>query len=263
MIGPSIGACEASCYHAAMQRPQAILFDYGDTILKITGWDNEAAHRALYDAADNPRSVPFEAITTASERIVTAERQIKVASAAECHVHGFHRMLFDRFGMTFRQSPEELEQMYWDAAVNHELTDGIGDLLDAMAAHGIRAAIVSNATFRGCVLERDLREYGLADRFEFVMSSAEYNFTKPHTLLYEAALGRLNLPAGAVWFAGDRCNTDVKGANAAGMTSVWYTGAVERERSETPDLEIRHWSQLVQTLRTCEAPNPDMAGEPR
>jgi HAD superfamily hydrolase (TIGR01549 family) len=243
-----------------MKRPQAILFDYGDTLLKITGWDYEAGHRALHDAADNPRSVPFEAIMATSERIVNAEREIKAVSPAECHVHGFHRMLFDRFGMTFRQSPEELERMYWDAAVSHELTDGLRELLDAMETHGIRAAIVSNATFRGCVLEHELRKYDLADRFEFVMSSAEYNFTKPHTLLYEAALGRLNLPAEAVWFAGDRCNTDVKGANAAGMTSIWYTGAIERERSEAADMEIRHWSQLIQALETCEAPTTDVHG---
>lgn len=236
-----------------MNYPQAILFDYGDTILKITGWDADAGLRAVYERASNPRSIPVETISAFAKRIVEAERQIKGISHAEFHVHGFHRLLYDRFGMAFDASPIELECAFWDAAVGHELTDGFVEMLDALAARDVTAAIVSNATFTAEVLERELRRYGIADRFAFTMSSAEYNLAKPNELLYETAMGRLDLPAEAIWFVGDRCETDVAGANAVGMTSIWYTGAIQRERTAEPDLTVQHWPEMIEAIDACGA----------
>ena len=231
-----------------MNRPRAILFDYGDTILKITRWEPQAGERAVYDLARNPRGVPYDEVAAFAERIVQTERDVKASGPAEFHIQGFWRLLYDRFGMTFDLSPLELEWAFWRTGVGHELTEGLTDLLDALSERGIVAAIVSNAVFSGEILERELRHYGIADRFAFTMSSADYNLTKPHELLYEAAMGRLNLPAEAIWFAGDRCETDVEGANRIGMTSVWYTGAVQRERTCEPALTAGDWREVIEAM---------------
>ena len=234
-----------------MKCPQAILFDYGDTILKIVDWDPQAGARAVYALANNPRAVPLERIAAAAQRIVDTERQIKATSHAEFHKHGFDRLLYDRFGIIFDCSPHELERVFWDAAVSHELTEGVAQMLDALAERGITAAIVSNASFSERILTHELVKYGIADRFAFTMSSADYNLTKPNALIYETAMGRLDLPAEAIWFVGDRCETDVIGANAVGMTSVWYTGAIQRERTAEPALVVEHWSQMIQAIDGC------------
>lgn len=234
-----------------MRRPRAILFDYGDTVVKITAWDFAAARRRIYDLADNPRGASYEEVDAYADRIVDAERASHAVSTAEFHQHNFHRLLFDRFGMTFDQSPAELEQLFWDAAVGHELTEGFTEMLDALGERDIRAAVVSNATFSAALLHRELRPYGIADRFEFIMSSAEYGFAKPQPLIYETAAGRLSLPPQDVWFIGDRTNTDVAGANGAGMTSVWYTGAIEREKTGEPHLHISNWGQLIEAIDRC------------
>jgi HAD superfamily hydrolase (TIGR01549 family) len=236
-----------------MNYPQAIVFDYGDTILKITSWNADGGRRAVYERARNPRGVSFDVVAAFADRIVEAERTIKDISHAEFHMHGFHRLLYDRFGITFDATPAELERVFWDAAVGHELTEGFVEMLDALAARDLTAAIVSNATFTAAVLEHELRRYGIADRFAFTMSSAEYNIAKPNELLYETAMGRLDLPAEAIWFVGDRCETDVAGANAVGMTSVWYTGAIQRERTAEPDLSVETWSEMIDAIDACAA----------
>lgn len=228
--------------------PRAILFDYGDTVLKITRWDFEAARRRVFDLGHNPRGVGFDEVSAYADRIVAAERDSHTVSTAEFHQQNFDRLLYGRFGITFDQTPEELEQVFWDVAVGHEVTDGFGAMLDALAARHIRAAIVSNATFSAAILHRELVNYGIADRFEFVISSAEYSFAKPNPLIYETAAGRLNLPVEDMWFIGDRTTTDVAGANAVGMPSVWYTGAIEREKTEEPTLHIDNWPALIEAL---------------
>jgi putative hydrolase of the HAD superfamily len=78
------------------------------------------------------------------------------------------------------------------------------------------------------------------------MVSAEYAVRKPQALLFDTAAARLGFAPQEIWFVGDRLDTDIAGARAAGMTAVWLRppGAAAPTSIE-PDLIADDWPALV------------------
>ena len=52
-------------------------------------------------------------------------------------------------------------------------------------------------------------------------------FRKPNKRIFDLALEKAGLQAGEVWYIGDQYECDVKGSLNAGLTPVWYTGAID------------------------------------
>lgn len=115
------------------------------------------------------------------------------------------------------------------------LYDDVLPALDALAHRGVRLAVVSNWDSR---LPRLLKAMGIADRFAFVLTSAEAGVSKPHPEIFRMALRRLTLPAEAVVHVGDSLDDDVAGARAAGLHGL----LLERGRT------ARHGPDLLTSL---------------
>jgi len=99
------------------------------------------------------------------------------------------------------------------------------------------------------VIRYELEKYGLAEHLAFVMVSAEYAVRKPNTLLFETAAARLGIKPENIWFIGDRLDTDVAGARAAGMTPIWFnpTGIPPSD----PVTTVANWSEVRTLFQTA------------
>jgi putative hydrolase of the HAD superfamily len=106
-------------------------------------------------------------------------------------------------------------------------------------------AVVSNTSFGEPVIRYELAKYGLTDHLAFVLVSSDYAVRKPNVLLFETAAARLHVPAEDIWFVGDRLDTDVAGARAAGMTAVWFNPSSRSDQSSDADLTVTSWADLV------------------
>jgi putative hydrolase of the HAD superfamily len=89
--------------------------------------------------------------------------------------------------------------------------------LDGLRERGVRLAVVSNWDSRLSYL---LEGLGLADRFEFILTSAEAGVSKPHPDIFLEASRRLGLPVDAIVHTGDSLEEDVDGANGVGIRGV-------------------------------------------
>src|SRR6185295_4412912 len=89
--------------------------------------------------------------------------------------------------------------------------------LDALDTRGIPYAVVSNWDSR---LPRLLRAMGIADRFRFVLTSAEAGVSKPSPEIFMQALERIGVPTQEVLHVGDSLEDDVLAARRAGLRSV-------------------------------------------
>ncbi|MGC9359948.1 MAG: HAD family hydrolase [Anaerolineae bacterium] len=98
-----------------------------------------------------------------------------------------------------------------------------------------RVAILSNATdvLRTALAER----YGIADRFDCIISSAEVGVAKPERGIYEIALERLALAPEQVVFIDDRPDNVAAAANL-GMHVIWFVN---------DDLLARQMQRYLQT----------------
>lgn len=90
---------------------------------------------------------------------------------------------------------------------------GARDACRALAAHGLRLAVVSNWDIS---LHEQLARLGLDSLVDAVVTSAEAGAPKPETAVWRIALGRLDVLAERSVHVGDS-DADVEGARAAGL----------------------------------------------
>lgn len=90
---------------------------------------------------------------------------------------------------------------------------GAGDACRALAAHGLRLAVVSNWDIS---LHEQLARLGLDSLVDAVVTSAEAGAPKPETAVWRIALERLAVLAERSVHVGDS-DADVEGARAAGL----------------------------------------------
>jgi len=110
--------------------------------------------------------------------------------------------------------------------------------------------VVSNSSNHGETLEWLLRENGIGHYFDFLISSADYGFRKPHPEIFKTAIARLGIPREKVWFIGDKPEADIVGAKGVGLTAVWYNANCEPPCTPEPDLTITSWGELGEVLHS-------------
>jgi putative hydrolase of the HAD superfamily len=130
---------------------------------------------------------------------------------------------------------------------------GAREALDACHQLGMPMAVVSNTSFGEPVIRYELERYGLTDHLEFVLVSSDYTVRKPNVLLLEVAAARLGVPPADIWFVGDRLDTDVAGARAAGMTAVWFNPGRKPDTSHAADLDVAAWNDVLQLVMQSQA----------
>ncbi|MCF7949735.1 MAG: HAD family hydrolase [Spirochaetia bacterium] len=243
--------------------PEAILFDFGDTLMEIDGPYRRRGIEALLSYAVNLEPATREAlIDQLSEFGRSLDQRFETLCARhnlEYRQTDFHRLLYGKFGIDFSIDDDELEQRYWDASLTMRPEAGLPELLEDLGRRGVRMAVISNTTYRAQVLQRELERHRLMPHFEFVMASADYGIRKPDPLLYEIALQRMHLPPASAWYAGNMITVDCTGATAAGLRPLWYASPelkAGRYHSELPKLPadsllIPHWTALQHALPTA------------
>lgn len=132
---------------------------------------------------------------------------------------GWWRAFLERFCALLEADPPsrfaaaELYDRFGRAAA-WELYDDVVPTLQGLRRRGLELAVVANWDER---LPRLIAELGIGRFFETVVTSQGAGVEKPHPLIFQTALGLLDLPPEAVLHVGDRPLEDVEGAQALGM----------------------------------------------
>lgn len=128
------------------------------------------------------------------------------------------------------------------------LFDDVPDFLAALHEAKIATALVTNSSRRAQLAK--LETVGLESAFDAVVISGELGLAKPDAGIFEAALDRLQLTSADAWHVGDSLSTDVAGAAAAGIFSVWLNRG-KRQTADSdprPDLDINSLRELSDLL---------------
>ena len=234
------------------KKPKAFLFDMGDTLIHEKGPDFVAGmQRLLSLATPQPRAaVHPEAVLAYADNLIKELLLARESTMVEFSCIALHRLLSAHFGIAFEQSPQEIEYEFRRASFHSVAAPGIPDLLLHLHEKNIRRAVLSNAIFTHTTLENDLQRLDLLNHFEFVMSSVDYCLRKPHSALFLAAAGRLDLSPEDIWFAGDNWDCDIEGAAAVGMKTIWYNPWNRpRPNGNRPTFEVKSWTEFLELVR--------------
>jgi putative hydrolase of the HAD superfamily len=227
-------------------RPKAVIFDLWGTLIESDHFAPAKGNARLLELAGS--DAPLEALLAYEDGIVRDAERREDESHIEYTRQALQRLLNDRFAISSPLSLAEQEWEYWSSAMTIRLIDGVPAMLDDLARRSIRRAIISNSSFTADTIRRTLTDLGVADRFEFIVSSADYGVRKPHPAIFEAALARLALEPGDAWFAGDLVAYDLMGGLGAGMFTVLFKPPVDEPLGLDGYRRIQRWSELAGLL---------------
>jgi putative hydrolase of the HAD superfamily len=181
---------------------RGVIFDFGGVLIDMR-WDVSAG---LEDAHGLPRHALLDTLyrTPVWREIECGQGDLN-AWRAEAH-----RLLEARAGRALPRLHEA-----WIAA-RHLIRPNV--LLARRLRAAYRTAILSNADHS---LRGRLRELGMLDLFDTVVSSAEEGVAKPDAEIYRRAAKRIGLPPEACVFVDDY-EANVRAAEAIGMKGIVY-----------------------------------------
>jgi putative hydrolase of the HAD superfamily len=235
-----------------MRRPKAVLLDYGGTLVEEAGFDPRAGNEWLLKQATHVApDVTLDAVLERARRVRSAVADRRDTFGIETPWASLTRLIHDYFGTQFALPYPELERGFWDASVTTYPIPGAREALGRVASAGVPIAVLSNASFSADVIRHDLAKHGLANHLAFVMVTADYAIRKPSSLLLDVAAARLGVPPRDIWVVGDRLDTDIAGARAAGMCGVWLQPP-DAAPSTLPDLTVRDWADFTRRFEETD-----------
>jgi putative hydrolase of the HAD superfamily len=130
------------------------------------------------------------------------------------------------------------------------LMPGVTEVLPAL-----RLPLALWANTRSADVRERLRAVRLEQRFRWVVTSVEAGARKPSPQFFDFALRVCGLAKDEVLFVGNQLNTDIAGAQAYGIATVWVSGAEyhsaddDRSCGATPTYEILHLRELPALIK--------------
>ncbi|KAA0226894.1 MAG: HAD family hydrolase [Dehalococcoidia bacterium] len=201
---------------------RAVLFDWGGTLVReqqlvtsypagaVAAYGRKHLHFALRDA-------DFERALEA----VMPDRDPAPGEPAPS-IHAIIASAFTWLGWTVGTSDvDACARLFFDAAYEgYTVYDDARALLPSLRYRDYRTGIVTNSIFPARLLEVKVNQLGLAGYLDCIVSSADVGLAKPHPGIYQKALAELAVESHEALFVGDRVETDVAGARAAGLRAV-------------------------------------------
>jgi HAD superfamily hydrolase (TIGR01662 family) len=229
--------------------PVGLLLDYGGTLVEEVGFDARAGTEALFALASRrPPGITLERVLDRATRVSSDVAARRERWLVETPWSALTRLIYDFVGIEFVEPMAELELAFWQASATTRPMPGAREALADLHRFGLALAVVSNSLFSHDVIRYELGKHGLAEHLAFVMVSAEYAVRKPNVLLFDTAAARLGVEPADVWVVGDRLDTDMAGARAAGMTAVWFRPP-PGEPADGVDLTVTSWLELVERVQ--------------
>ncbi len=126
-----------------------------------------------------------------------------------------------RFTLTDEQY-KELNWVWYEPLSREAFTEpGLIETLTRLKAMGLKMGILSNTFVNKDSLQRHLAQVGIKDFFPVQLYTCDYPFRKPDPRIFHVAAEQIAAAPAKTLFIGDRLDTDVKGATAAGMIPVF------------------------------------------
>ncbi|AFG36322.1 HAD family hydrolase [Spirochaeta africana] len=231
-----------------------VWFDFGDTVLEFYRWDAAAGLAAVLQhiLGESPDARLQEKALERSRLLNQLFETRSSATGLEYDQRSFLRLLCEPLtGRMADSLPEQLAGIYWDTAFSFRAQPGIHEALDWLDDAGISCGIISNASFPARQLAMELARHGLGDRFDPIISTADYGLRKPEAELFY--LAEKLQPAGSTlppWYFGNSIPLDIRGALAAGWHAGWYNrGGESRQRCPAAARELHSWGDLPRILQ--------------
>jgi len=225
-------------------RYQAVLCDLGNTLLeyRLHGhWKAflrqrlEEVHELVCAGTSASPVSPAVFVEQAVEVIGGEHARGLMHSGVSWHLADRFREVMQRLGMSCDDAhiSRVMEEAYRPVRESTRPYPDTVETLERLKSDRLRMAIISNTPFDGpgYLSHEDMVKWGIESYFEATVFSGDLPWRKPHPEFMWEAARRLGVGREECVVVGNDLASDIAGANAAGMVSVW----VDRDRSTGPE----------------------------
>ena len=211
-----------------MTLPRAMLIDMDDTILSAYGrpeiaWNKVAAEFSGELAPLSPQQVAAAVLESGRKFWATADAAWRLKLAEARHV-----VVRDGFATLAAAGhpalPADLAGRLADRLTAYRdeemfMFPGAHDAIDALKAHGVKLALVTNgaADTQRAKVER----FELTHRFDHIQIEGEHGFGKPEERAYLHAMQALGVTAPETWMIGDNLEWEIEVPQRLGIYAIW------------------------------------------
>lgn len=191
--------------------PDAILFDTDNTLYPYH-ISHAAAQKAMSEKFSKTFSVsPEDFRVTFNKARSQVKHRLKNTASSHSRLLYLQRML-EIMGLGSQVLLAlDFEQTYWRTFLsNATLFDDVKELLDDIRLLGIPTAIVTDLTAQ--IQFRKVVYFGLDQYFDYIVTSEEAGFDKPHEAPFQLAIEKMRPKGDCVWMIGDNPVNDIRGA---------------------------------------------------
>jgi putative hydrolase of the HAD superfamily len=190
--------------------PDAILFDTDNTLYPYDP-AHAAAQQAVREKAVQTFSISPEDFDKAfKEARAQIKTRLKHTASSHSRLLYLQRML-EIMGLGSQVLLAlDFEQTYWRTFLSNAiLFDGVKELLDDIRLLGIPTAIVTDLTAQ--IQFRKVVYFGLDHYVDYIVTSEEAGFDKPHEAPFQIALEKMRPAGDCIWMVGDNPVNDIRG----------------------------------------------------
>lgn len=230
-----------------------LIFDYFETIVHNKSIDFNRGLKDLWKEYYKDKC-SFEEISKVGEKLF--EHILKM------HEQGLeYRFVKDELpeyaarygGDIITMTPEE-ESTFLMRCNEMEVLPSILEALATFKQMGIPMYVLSNSGFTADALSVALERLGIRKYFKKVWSSADFGKIKPNREFFEIAITSAlsDNPAATkkdIVFVGDMYETDVRGANAAGIDVIWLNYKNETNKDNLSLHSINSTDELLDLIK--------------
>ena len=230
--------------------PDAILFDTDNTLYPYDP-AHSAAQRAVREKVVKTFSIKPEDFDKAfKEARQQVKTRLKHTASSHSRLLYMQRML-EIMGLGSQVLLAlDFEQTYWRTFLsNAVLFDEVKELLDDLRLLGIPTAIVTDLTAQ--IQFRKVVYFGLDHYFDYIVTSEEAGFDKPHEAPFKIALEKMRPKGDCIWMIGDNPVNDIRGGrekiNAITLQKI-HKGTPLGTGENAPDAAFNEFGELRQLI---------------
>lgn len=231
--------------------PNAFLFDTDNTLYPYDP-AHAAAQSAVREKVAKILSISPEDFDKAfNQARIEVKSRLKHTASSHSRLLYLQRML-EIMGLGSQVLLAlDFEQTYWRTFLSNAiLFDGVKDLLDDIRLLGIPTAIVTDLTAQ--IQFRKVVYFGLDHYFDYIVTSEEAGFDKPHEAPFQIALEKMRPKGDRIWMIGDNPINDIKGARekiSAVTLQKIHNGVVLGEESCKADAIFNDFHELRKLIK--------------
>jgi len=233
------------------QIPDGILFDTDNTLYPYDP-AHQKAMRALKQKISNTLNVPIiDVENNFNKSRSEVKKLLKNSAASHSRLLYIQRML-EFFGLGSQVLLAlDFEQTYWRVFLSEaRLFPGLEKFLEELRLFQVPMAIVTDLTAQ--IQFRKMVYFELDHYFDYIVTSEEVGYDKPHRLPFEISLKKMNLHKKQnIWFIGDNPKNDIEGAkrhiNATTLQKI-HQGVTKATGRYKADLEFTDFKDLIKLI---------------